>query len=296
MNSMERLLLIVVLTAMWSPSYLFIKLAIEHFPPLTLVAFRVFLAALMLYAFLLFRKEKLPRDFKFWMHTSILSFFSSAAPYTLFGYAELAIDSAVAAILSGGAPMFTAFLAHLFLPSDRMTPTKFIGICLSFFGLLLLFSPSLVGMISSTTIGMLAAVGATLSYGISHVYAKKFTTGQPPLVMPTAQFLCCSVLVLPLAFAFEKPLDLTPPSYSAILGVAGLTIFGTVIAYVIYYRLMEHCGAVAVSMVSCCLPVFGILLGFLFLQESLSWQNLIASGIVIIGMMLVNGILKIRLN
>lgn len=291
---LERFLLIIGLTAMWSPSYLFIKLAVVDFPPLTLVGFRVFLAAIMLYIFLLYRKEKLPRDSKFWMHTSVLSFFSAAAPYTLFSFAEQAIDSTVAAILSGGAPMFTAFLAHLFLPSDRMTPTKFIGICLSFFGLILLFSPSLVGFVSSTTVGMLAAVGATLCYGISHVYAKKYTTGQTPLVMPTAQFLCCTLMLFPFAMAIDRPLDLPMPSISGIIGVMGLTIFGTVIAYIIYFRLMEYCGAVAVSMVSCCLPIFGILLGFFFLKESLSWQNLVASGIIIVGMMLVNGVLKFK--
>lgn len=293
-TTLERILLIIGLTAMWSPSYLFIKLAIEDFPPFTLVAFRVLLAAILLYFFLLYRKEKLPKDYRFWMHTSILSFFSAAAPYTLFSFAEQAIDSTVAAILSGGATMFTAFLAHLFLPSDRMTVPKFIGVSLTVFGLLLLFSPSLVGFVSSTTIGMLAAVGATLCYGISHVYAKKYTTGQTPLVMPTAQFVCCTVMMLPLAIAVDKPMDLPIPSISAMIGVGGLTIFGTVIAYIIYFRLMEHCGAVAVSMVSCCLPVFGILLGFIFLQESLSWQNLVASGIIIVGMMLVNGILNFK--
>lgn len=273
---------------------MFIKFALEDFQPLTIVALRVSLSALLFLAILLVRKQVLPLTCRFWLHTGVMAILASALPYSLFCFSEQSIDSALAAILTGIAPMFTAILAHLFISSDRLTAPKLLGITLSFMGILLLFAPNLIVGITGSATGMLCATTAALSYGSSHVYAKKYITGQAAFVAPAAQMIICSMIIIPMAWWIESPTEILYASWSSFAGVFGLVIFCTIFAFSIYYRLLEHCGATAVSMVACFFPVGGMLLGFIFLDEVLTPLSLVAALIILTGMMLVNGLISIK--
>jgi len=294
MSPIKRFLLIVALTMMWSPSFLFIKLALQDFPPLTIVSLRVTLAAMILGLVLLFLRRGFPKDLKFWMRTSIMAFLSSALPFSLFCYAEQSIDSALAAILNGTTPMFTAVLAQIFVSSDKMNTQKAIGIALSGTGLILLFAPKLIEGMSGTSLGMMAATLAAFSYSMSHVYGKLFTVGQKPFVAPAAQFMVNALMIWPFAFWYEDVLNLPMPSLSAIGGICGLAIFGTVLAFIIYYKLLDHCGPTAISMVACFFPAVGMLMGFFFLGESFTLGGLAAACMILLGMLTVNGVINLN--
>lgn len=294
MSSLRRLLLIIALTCMWSPSFLFIKLAVAELPPFTIVTLRVGLATVVLGLILLYKRRAMPLDLNFWMSASIMALFSSVLPFVLFCYAEQSIESALAAILNGCSPMFTALVAHAFLPSDRLSPQKMVGIALSSAGLMFLFMPNIQQGFSGTTLGILAGATAAFCYAVSHVYAKKYQAGYTPFVVPTAQLLCSTVMLLPLTFYCDTPWNLPMPSLSAMMGIGGLCLFGTVFAFIIYYKLLDHCGPTAISMVACFFPVVGMLLGFIFLGETLTWGALGASSLIFMGLMVVTETLDVK--
>jgi drug/metabolite transporter (DMT)-like permease len=285
--------MILALTCMWSPSFLFIKLAIQDLPPITIVTLRVGMAAFLLICILLYKRQSLPKEGWFWFHSLMMAIVSSAVPMGLFCYAEQSIDSALAALLNGGSPIFTALLSHTLLTNDKLTPQKALGIGLSLLGMVIIFIPNILMGLSGSTLGMLAGIGAAFSYGVSHVYAKKFTTKQAPFVSPTAQLIACTLLLVPFSLWFEAPLSLPMPSTSAMIGVGGMTIMGTFLAYILYFRILEHCGPTAISMVACFFPVFGMVLGFLFLDESMTLGGIMAAGLVLFGMMLVTGVVNV---
>lgn len=294
MSPMKKMLLTIALTSMWSPSFLFIKLAVRELPPLTIASCRIGIAILMLTTILCVVKRSLPTNFRFWWHSTMMAVFASALPFPLFCFAEQSIESAVAGILNGSTTMFTAILAHLFLPSDRLTWQKAVGICLSVSGLLILFAPNEISSMSGTVIGMLAALGAALCYAISHVYGKKYTIGYPQFVAPTAQLIASFVMLLPFALFLEQPYTLPMPSWTALLSVCGLAFFGTTMAFILYYRLMEVSGPTAISMVACFFPVGAMFLGYLFLGEVFTINGLIGAGFILLGMMIVNDVIKLR--
>ncbi len=294
MSPLKRLLFIMALTALWSPSFLFIKLAVGELPPFTIVTLRVGIAAIVMSFILLWNKRALPKELMFWVHSAILAIFSSVLPFCLFCYAEQSIESAMAAILNGCSPMFTAMIAHFFLPSDKLHVQKAIGIGLSALGLVLLFAPNIQQGFSGTTLGMAAGATAAFCYAVSHVYAKKYQSGKAPFVVPAAQLISASAFLLPLAFYFDNPLTLPMPSSSAILGVLGLSFFGTIIAFIVYYKLLDHCGPTAISMVACFFPVVGTLLGFLFLGETLTLAGCFASMLIFLGLVIVNEVINLR--
>lgn len=294
MHPVKKLLLMMALTLMWSPSFLFIKLAVQDLPPLTIVSLRVTIASIFLLGILWFTGRRLPKSLSFWAITLGMALFSSIIPFTLFCYAEKSIDSALAALLNGTTPMFTALLAQYFVPSDRLDMQKLVGILLSTVGIVLLFSPQLMEGVDGTSIGMLAALVGSISYSISHIYGKLYTTGHTAYVAPTAQFLASAVTLWPIACWHDQIWTLPFPSYSSILGVCCLALFGTVIAFIIYYKLLEHCGPTAVSTVACFFPVGGMLLGCLFLEETFTFFNLIAALTILAGMLTVNNIIPIN--
>lgn len=294
MTPFKRFCLILALTAMWSPSFLFIKWAVADLPPFTIVTLRVSMATAIFALILVWKKRALPTDLYFWVHSFIMALFSSVMPFVLFCYAEKTIESALAAIINGCSPMFTALLAHICLPSDRIQPQKMLGISLSAAGLMFLFAPNIQNGLSGTTMGIMAGAAAAFCYAISHVYAKKFIAGKAPYIAPTAQLLCSSLIMAPLMLLADHPWNLAFPTIKAIAGVAGLCFFGTVLAFIIYYKLLEHCGPTAISMSACFFPVTGMLLGVIFLGETLSYANLGASVLIMAGLVLVNEMIDLK--
>lgn len=296
MSAIQRFFLTLGLTAMWSPSFLFIKLALQDFPPITVGALRVTLGAVLLGGILLWHRQALPKQLMFWVHATIMGLFSMGLPFFLFPFAEQTIDSSLAAILNGTTPMFTALLAQIFVATDRLTIQKVVGIVLCATGLLLLFIPNIVEGVTGDSIGMLAVTMASMSYAIGHIYGKKYVTGHPPFVGPTAALIASSCMLLPLAWWFEDALQLPMPSFSSIAGIGGLALFGTAIAFSLYYKLLEQCGPTAISLVACFFPVGGMLLGVLFLDEVFTVGHIFAASIILLGMMIVNDVLPIKIS
>lgn len=290
MTALQRLLWMACLACLWSPSFLFIKLAVTEIPPMMVVAMRVSIAALLLVLLMAFKKRVLPKSKTFWLHSAVMAIFSSALPFSLFCYAETTIESALAAILNGTSPMFTALLVFFFMPSDKLTVQKMAGVMLSVVGLLVLFYPNIEHTmpVEGSTMGMLAGLGASLCYSISHLYAKRFLTKNPPLVSPAAQLICSSLYLWPLVFLFESPLSLPMPSLLAISGVLGLAVFGTFIAFIIYYKVLEESGPTALSTIACIFPVVATFLGYFFLGETLDFIGIAAAIMIFAGLFLVN--------
>lgn len=292
MSPFKRFLLMLALISMWSPSFLFIKLAVHDIPPLTLTCSRVTIAAALLTLILYTRGGRFPLDRTFWIRTAIMAFFASVFPFYLFCYAEQTIDSSLAAIINGTTPMFTAVLAQLFVVSDRMTPQKVLGVLCSCGGVFLLFANQILDGVSGTVLGLIAAVIAAFCYSVSHVYGKLFTTGFTPFLAPAAQLLVSSLMLSPIAFYMEQPWGLATPSWSAVGGLLGLSLWGTVCAFAIYYQLLEHSGPTAISTVACFFPVVGMFLGFFFLGESMTTEGMMGAVLVSAGMVLVAELIK----
>ncbi len=283
---------LVVLALMWGPSFLFIKVAVHDIPPLTLAAARVSLAATFLYVVLRWQGRQLPRFGRQWKYFAVMGFFSNALPFSLFSWGEQYLDSALAAIINGTTPLFTIILAHLVFADDRLTPTKIVGVLLGFGGLLALVGPELLGGLQATTWGLLAMTVASASYGVAIVYGRKFLRGLPPLVGPAAQLTMASLYLLPLSLLIEQPYSRPLPSPAAVGSVLMLALVGTALAFIIYYRIMEITSATNLSMITYLVPIVGTVLGVVVLGERLGLNAYLGCGLILLGVMTVNGVFK----
>lgn len=290
---LRNFLWLLFLAALWGPSFLFIKVAVADIPPLTLVVGRVGVAGVLLYLILRTQGRNLPAFGPVWLHLAFVALFQNAIPFVLFGWGEQYIDSALAAILNGTTPLFTLVLAHLFTTDDRLTPTKAVGTLIGFSGLALLIAPSLLGGVKATTWGLIAVALAAACYGVAIVYGRRNLRGLPPFVAPTTQLLLATLFLIPLALIIEQPFRLPVPSWAALGSLLALSVFGTGLAFVVYYRIMEHTSATYVSMVTYLVPVFGVILGVLILKEQLGWNAYLGCALILLGVMIVNGVFRV---
>lgn len=284
--------LLLFLASLWGPSFLFIKVAVAEIPPITLVLARVGIAAVLLYLVLRLQGHNLPGPSRIWGHIAIVALFHNSLPFVLLSWGEQHIDSAIASIVNGTTPIFTILLAHMLTTDDRLTSTKVVGVTLGMLGMVLLVAPSLVGGVEATTLGLLAVIAVSASYGLAMVYSRKHLRGMEPLVAPTGQFLLATLYLLPLVLLIDRPLTLSAPSTQAIASLLALAVFGTALAFIVYYRLIESADASYVSMVTYLVPVFGVILGVLILGERLSWNAYVAFAMILIGVMIVNGLFQ----
>lgn len=286
---MKSFLWLVLLASLWGPSFLFIKLAVADIPPLTMVVGRVGIASVLIFIVLRMQGRNLPKFGPVWKHFAVMAFFHNALPFTLFNWGEQYIDSALAAILNGTTPLYTIILAHIFIADDRLTPAKVLGVLVGFGGLMLLIGPSLVEGVQATTWGLVGVAIAAASYGVAIVYSRLNLRGLPPLVAPTAQLGLAALYMLPLSLLIDQPFSRPMPSLASLGSLLMLAVFGTALAFVVYYYIVERTSATRVSMVTYMVPVFGVVLGVLVLNEQLHWTAYAGCALILIGVMIVNG-------
>jgi len=296
----SNLFLLVLLAMLWGPSFLFIKIAVAEIPPLTLVAIRLSLAAVFLYAILKIAGRSLPRGWDEWKKFVFMGFFANSLPFVLFSFGEQFADSGAASVLNGTTPLFTVILAHSLIEDERLTANRFAGVLIGFLGILLIFFPDLLRLINGqaldstgAVVGLLAFIAASVCYGIAIVYGRMRLRGLPPLVGPAAQLICAAVIVLPVSLLVDRPFDLAP-SAPAALSATALGIFGTAFAYLVYYRLVDQAGATFISLVTYLLPPIGVILGVLILDEEPGIYALAGMAAIIGGVMLVNRVERRR--
>ena len=282
------------LALLWGPSFLFIKVAVAEIPPVTMVLIRVGLGGLLLYGMLRLQNGRLPRDRQVWKHLAIIGLIHNAIPFVLFSWGEQYIDSALASILNGTTPLFTIFLAHFFTESDRLTRPKMVGAAIGFGGLILLSLPSLGDGLLTTTLGLLALTVASIMYAVAIVYTRNNLRGLPRLVAPTGQMLMATIYLLPVALLVERPFSLPMPSLTSWGAVLMLAVFGTAIAFWVYYQLMEIADPSYVSLVTYLIPVVGVVLGIVVLNEQLTWHSYAGCGLILFGVMIINGLFRRR--
>jgi len=281
-----NLILLFILGAIWGTSFLFIKIIVTEIGPMTLVAGRLGLAALLMWSILRFRKMRLPRGRRIWTTYAVIGLINGALPFSLISWGEQYIPSGWAALLQATTPIFTILLAHLFTRDDRVTWGKVLGVALGFCGVGLLMWPEVRQGVSASVWSMLAIVGSSVCYALASVFARRRLKGQDPIASAAGAFTMGFAYILPLAFLLEQPMRISP-SWRALGSWVTLTVMGTVIASVIYYTLLDRTSATFTTMVTYIVPINGLILGALVLGEHLSPIVMISLGIVLSGVLLV---------
>jgi len=270
--------LLLALSAIWGASYLLIKIGLRDLSP-ELVAFaRIALAALLLLPIAASRQALAPLRGRIGTVT-MLGAIQVAAPFLLIAAGERAISSSVAGLLVATTPILTALLALRLDPAERSQGTRLVGVGIGIAGVVVLFGLDLTGS-SSAVLGGLAVVLASLGYSIGGFIVKRRLADAPPIGVVAAVMAASSLLLLPAAIA---TLPASAPSAGPLAAVVALGLFGTGLAFVIFYALIASVGPARTMLVSYIAPGFAVVYGAWFLSEPITAGKVIGLALVLAG-------------
>jgi drug/metabolite transporter (DMT)-like permease len=208
----------------------------------------------------------------------------------LFGWGQTHIASGLASILNATTPIWGVVVAHFFTRDERMSPRKIAGVLLGFGGVALLIGPDLLASLGKDSLAELACVTASLSYALAGVWARRYRAqGLSPVAVSTGQLTAGALVMMPVALLVDRPWLDALPSFQAIAAILALSIICSAVGYVLYFRLIDSAGATNALLVTLLVPPVAILLGWLFLSETIAARDFLGLGFIALGLAAIDG-------
>ncbi|HTQ72249.1 MAG TPA: DMT family transporter [Acidocella sp.] len=281
--------MLLALAALWGSSFFFFKVMVAALPPFTVVLGRVGFSALILNMWLVLRRDYMPVSVRTWGAFVVMGVLNNVIPFTLIVFGETRIASGLASILNATTPMFTVLAAHWLTANERLTVGKVAGVVTGFLGVAVLIGPdALTGLRGGDVVGEIACLFAAISYAFAGIYGRRFK-GLNPTKVATGQLTASAVILVPLVVLIDRPWALPMPGANIWGAMAGIVVLCTVVAYVLYFRILAAAGATNLLLVTLLLPVSALLLGWLVLGESLAPHAFEGMALVGLGLAAIDG-------
>ncbi len=285
--------MLLLLAAVWGASYLFIKVAVDEIEPAPMMAVRTLLAAAVLLTYVVWRfgRERAVAELRAaWRPCLVLGLLNAAIPFWLIAWGEQHIDSGLAAVVQASVPIFNALLVLRFLPHERLSRSRALGLAIGIVGVAVVTGIHPEGGWMAIA-GAFAVVLSSLAYAGAGVYGQKAVSGTPGPVLAAGSMLVGGLVLTPIGL-FQLPDEL--PSWEATGSVLALALAGTALAQLILFRMLALHGSSRLSLVTYLMPGFALLYGTLLLDEELTVSMLGGLGLILGGVALASGALRLR--
>ena len=275
--------LLCFLALIWSSAFFNIKIATESFGPVTIAFLRVFLASIPLIILCNIKNIKIEVFSKDWYWFALIGFVNLVIPFFFISYGIKAVQSNLAAILMSSTPLTSTILGHYFTKNEKFNLIKTIGVLIGFSGIVYLFSDNILINENNFYSALLILSGAT-GYVVGGVLTLKISNKRNENVT-TSICIWASIILLPLTMIFEQPWNSTPNTLS-IISVVYLGLVSTGLAWLLRFSILKKNGLIFQSQVSFLIPIFGIILGYIFLKELITPKIIVSVVLVLVGIYL----------
>jgi drug/metabolite transporter (DMT)-like permease len=285
-------ILLTVLALIWASAFFNIKIATYSFGPITIAFLRVFFGALPVLLLCYFKKIKVEAFSKDWHWFAMIGFINLVAPFFLIAYGVKSVQSNLAAILMSSTVLSSTVLGHFYTKNERFDLTRTIGVLIGFSGIIYLFSDNLLITENNFISALLILLGATC-YVVGGLLTLKISKKKNENVTGSI-LIWATIILIPLVSLIEQPWNSTPRLDSTI-SVIYLGLVSTGVAWLLRFKILTTNGLIFQSQVSYLIPIFGVILGYIFLDEIITIKVLVSLFAVIIGIYFVKkaGIKKI---
>jgi len=276
-----------ILCGIWGSTWLFIKLGLNDLPPLTFAGIRFLCASSILVAIIFARGVRWPRKRSEWLLIAIVGWLQFSLNYGLVFWGEQRIPSGLAAVLQSTFPAFGLVIAHFYLPEERITPKKVMGVLLGVIGVGIVFSDQLSFAGKAALAGSVALVLSAVCGSYGNVLVKAYGTQIDPFVLAAGQMVCGFPPLLALGIATEGNPIHFHWTVTAVIALAYLVIVGSVIAFTLFYWLVRHMDVINTMLIALVTPVVAVLLGMIVLHEKFNWRLFAGAACIISGIGLI---------
>ena len=273
-------ILLAVLALIWSSAFFNIKIATYSYGPVTIAFLRIIFGAIPVVGLCLFKKIKIEAFSKDWHWFALIGMVNLVIPFFLIAYGMQKVQSNLAAILMASTPLSATVLAHFFTSNEKINYTKIFGVLIGFAGIVFLFSDNILINENNFLSALIIFIASTF-YVIGGILTLKISKKKNENV--TASILIWGALIIfPITMFVEQPWNLSPRLDSTI-SLIYLGIFPTGIAWLLRFRILKKNGLVFQAQVAYLIPIFGIILGYIFLKELITPKVLVAVMAVVVG-------------
>ncbi len=272
------------LSLMWSSSFLFIKFAVDTLPPQSVAAGRILIAAIILFAVMWFSGARLPTDKRSWVFFIIIGFFGNVLPFNMISWAQLTVDSSIAAILIGTAPLIGFVLGHLLTEDEKLTKERVVGVVIGFIGLIVLIGPNAILQLGNNVVSQLAIVAGAACY-VTCGFIARAMPAMNSFSRAAGVLMMASFIAVPMALVVDQPWTLTP-SIESLGALVVLGVFPTAAATVLLFFVIMRVGATFVALNNYLNPMLGIVWGYLFASEIPTVQTYTGLALILGGMII----------
>ena len=275
---------LLLLSAIWGSSFLFLRIASPAFGPIFLIEMRVLSGLLVLLpVFFVMRKYQ---EFKLhWKMILLVSLLNMAIPFCFFAYSALNMGAGLLSIMNATVPIFTAMVGFLYF-RQRLSQLGFAGLVVGLLGVAILMSESRAESGITSDLAIPAALFASILYGIAINLAAHKLQGVSGITITTGSLFFSSAILLPLAIRSRPEVI---PEGVIWLSVLSLGIVCTGVGYVLFYRLIAEIGSQRAITTTYLIPLFSIFWGSLFLGETLTVAMFLGGVTVLLGVALTTG-------
>ena len=272
--------LLTVLALIWASAFFNIKIATYSYGPVTIAFLRILFGSIPVVLLCLYKKIKIEAFSKDWYWFAAIGLINLVIPFFLIAYGVQSVQSNLAAILMASTPLSATVLAHIFTENEKINLTKVIGVLVGFSGIVFLFSDNILINESNFLSAILILIGSTF-YVIGGLLTIKISNKKNENV--TASILIwATIFLIPITAYTEQPWNLNP-SLNSTISVIYLGIFATGLAWLLRFKILINNGLVFQAQVAYLIPIFGIILGYIFLNEIITPKVLVAVIAVVLG-------------
>ena len=283
-NQMKKYSLLLIISLIWGSQFFFVELVTNDVGSISLSALKALIGAICLSVISLFQtKENYTTNTKkyFW-----IALFEVVLPFILIAQGQKYVSSSIASMLIAMVPIFTlVFFVLLF--KKKASKFEIVSIVLGFLGIVILSWPTQGMMnVSGNILGNVLLILAAISFALSLILMEKLEDGSPVVHMRNVLWIA-SIVLLPMAFLFEKPLQIGI-NHSQVIYIIILGIFHAGIVYMLYNLLIQEEGALFASFSNYINPVIGVTLGYIILKDPLFLQHKIGILIILLALLFSN--------
>jgi drug/metabolite transporter (DMT)-like permease len=271
-----------VICLLWGSSWAAVKLGLETVPPFLSLGIRFAIASSILGLIIVVRHLKVPSDKNFWKLVFILCSTSFTIPFILIYWAQIQVNSGLASVLFATFPLWVAILSHFFLPNERITPQRIVGMVIGFLGVVVIFNNGFSEVSNITLLGMCAIIIGAIIQAFGLIALRRFGKDMHPVVLNFWPMLLSTVILFAVSIGTED--------YSTVLfdlkaigSLVYLSIFCTVITFVVYFWLVKHMEVVILSLSAFITPVIAVFIAVMMMGEGFASTAYIGSSFVLIG-------------
>lgn len=280
--------LVISLGVLWGSSFLFVEILLQYLNPITIVFLRVSIASAVLISFIVASKQTYPLSASDLISLLIMGFFNNVIPFTFITIGQQTTTGGLASILNANTSILTILLAAILIPSEKLTLNRIIGVFIGLMGVMIAIGYQNIFQFLENSIGKYFILLATVSYACASIWAKLKLTHLPSLIAAAGMLTMSALILSPFVIIYHSS-ELLNINVTILLWSVLFAILCSVIAYFLYFKILESTGAGNLLICTIIIPPSAIILDAFVLGQVILLIEFVGMIVIILGLIILDG-------